>query len=88
MCTCSCTVGKNQVSFSVTIGNEELMHECFPEQLRMGTARMKYNREREEDKKRCVSMESKGGTKNEVPIFSRIGSGLSSPEVAAGRNSR
>ena len=71
MCTCSCTVGKNQVSFStlstwisysMTIGNEDLMHECFPKH--MGTARMKYDREREEDKKRCVSMKrSKAGTK-------------------------
>ena len=32
---------KNQVSFSMTIGNEELMQECFPKYLRMGTARMK-----------------------------------------------
>ena len=48
----------------MTIGNEELMHECFPKHLRMGTARMKYGREREEDKKRCVSMErSKAGMK-------------------------
>ena len=46
----------------MTIGNEELMHECFPKHLRMGTARMK-DREREKDK-RCVSMErSKAGTK-------------------------
>ena len=67
MCTCSCTVGKNEVSFSMTIGNEELMQECFPKHLRMGTARMKLDRQRE-DKKRCVSMErSKAGTKNEVP---------------------
>ena len=46
------------------------MHECFPKHLRMGTARMKYDREREEDKKRCVSMERsiyKACTKNEVP---------------------
>ena len=44
------------------------MHECFPKHLRMGTAIMKYDREREEDKKRYVSMErSKAGTKNEVP---------------------
>ena len=64
MCTCSCTVGKKQVSFSMTIANEELMHECFPKHLRMGTARMEKDREREEDKKRCVSMErSKAGTK-------------------------
>ena len=49
MCTCSSTVGKKQVSFSMTIGNEELMQECFPEHLRMGTARMKQDREREEE---------------------------------------
>ena len=30
-----------QVSFSMAIGNEELMHECFPKHWRMGTARMK-----------------------------------------------
>ena len=47
----------------MTIGNEELMQECFPKHLRTGTARMKQDREREEDK-RCVSMErSKAGTK-------------------------
>ena len=40
MSTCSCTVGKKQVSFSMTIENEELMQECFPKHLRMGTARM------------------------------------------------
>ena len=62
MCTCSCTVKKNQISFSMTIENEELMHECFPKHLCMGTARMKQDRE--EDKNRCVSMErSKAGTK-------------------------
>ena len=47
----------------MTIGNEELMHECFPKHLRMRTTRMKYDRKREEDK-RFVSMErSKAGMK-------------------------
>ena len=48
----------------MTIGNEELcMHECFPKQLRMGTARNEI-RQREDDKKRCVSTQrSKTGTK-------------------------
>ena len=32
----------------MTIGNEELLHECFPKHLRMGTARMKDDREQEE----------------------------------------
>ena len=41
MCTCSCTVGEKQVPFSMAILNVELMHECFPKHLRMGTARMK-----------------------------------------------
>ena len=40
MCTCSCTVRKKELSFSMTIGNEELMHTCFPKHLSMGTARM------------------------------------------------
>ena len=64
MCTCSCTVGKNQDSFNMTIGNKKLMHECFPKHLRMGTARMKLDRERED--KRCVSMEVKRARKNEI----------------------
>ena len=67
MCTCSCTVRKKEASFSMAIGNEELMLECFPKHLRMGTAKMKEDREREDDK-RCMSMErSKADTKNEVP---------------------
>ena len=32
MCTCSCTVGKKELSFSMPIGNEELMHTCAWEQ--------------------------------------------------------
>ena len=64
----------------MNIGNEELMHECFSKHLIMGTARMKYDRQREEDKKRWVSMERiKRARKNEVtrpklqlrPIFPR-----------------
>ena len=39
LCTCR-TVEKKEV-FSMIIGNEKLMHECFPKHLRMGTARMK-----------------------------------------------
>ena len=35
----------------MTIVNEELMHECFPKHLCMGTAIMK----REEVKMRCVA---------------------------------
>ena len=30
LCTCSCTVGKKHIPFSIAIGNVELMNECFP----------------------------------------------------------
>ena len=43
----------------------ELMHECFPKHSRMGTARMKYDKETEESKKSGVSMQS--SKKKEVP---------------------
>ena len=33
----------------MAIGNVELMHECFPKHLRMGTVRMKYDKETEEE---------------------------------------
>ena len=32
---------KEEVPFSMAIGNWELIHECFPKHSRMGTARMK-----------------------------------------------
>ena len=41
LCTCSCTDRKKQVPFSMAIGNEELVHKCFPKHSLMGTARMK-----------------------------------------------
>ena len=38
----SCTKKrKEEVPFSMAIGNGELMHKCFPKHSRMGTARMK-----------------------------------------------
>ena len=52
----------------MAIGNGELMHECFPKHLRMGTARIKYDKETNEGgKKRDVSMKNrKAGTKKYV----------------------
>ena len=49
----------------MAIVNVELMQECLPKHSRMGTARMKYDTEtNEEGKKRGVSMErSKAGMK-------------------------
>ena len=56
------------VPLSMAIGNGELMQECFPKHLRMGTTRMKYDKETDEEgKKRSVSMESRAKTKKFVP---------------------
>ena len=50
---------KNTVPFSMAIGNEELMHACFPKHSSIRTARMKQDKEID-----AVSMESsKAGTK-------------------------
>ena len=43
---------KKQVPFSMAIENEELMHECFPKHRRMGTARMKLDKETDEEGKK------------------------------------
>ena len=43
---------REQVPFSIAIGNGELMHECFPKYPRMGTARQKLDNEIEEEGKR------------------------------------
>ena len=59
----------------MAIGHGELMHECFPEHSRMGTARTKSDKETDDDgKKKGVSMErSKAGTNKISPY------GLSHP---------
>ena len=49
LCTCSFSVGIQQVPFSMAIGNEELMHECAPKHLRMGTARLKLSKATDEE---------------------------------------
>ena len=53
----------------MAIGNRELMQECFPEHSRMGTVRMKKDKETDEEgKQRGVSMErSKAGKKERSP---------------------
>ena len=65
---------KNKVPFSMAIGNWELIHECFPKHSRMGTARMKYDKETDkDDKKRGVSVErSKAGKKKKIPTAYHI----------------
>ena len=50
----------------MAIGNVELMHECSPEHLGMGTVRSDINKEtQEEGKQKRVQME--GHEKKEVP---------------------
>ena len=63
MCTCSCTIGKKQVPFSMAIGNAELMQECLLKHSRMGTARMKSDKEIEEGKREVRMERSKEDTK-------------------------
>ena len=36
----------------MAIRNETLVHECFPKHMRMGTARMKYDKETDKEGKR------------------------------------
>ena len=43
---------KIQVPFSTTIGNVELMQECFPKHLFMGTTRMKLGKDTEKNVRR------------------------------------
>ena len=50
----------------MAIGNEELMHECFPKHTRVGTARMKKDKETDEEgKKRDASMERSKASRKE-----------------------
>ena len=52
----------------MAIGNVELVRECFPKHSRMGTARLKQDKETYEESKRGVSMEiSKEDTKKRSP---------------------
>ena len=52
----------------MAIGNGELMQECFPKHSHMGTARMKSDKETDEEGKKGVSMErSKASTKERSP---------------------
>ena len=70
----SCTKErKEEVPFSMAIGNRELMHEYFPKHSPMRTARMREDNDTDEDgKKRGVSMENvKQTRKKEVPTAYR-----------------
>ena len=57
--------GEKKVPFSMAVANVEQTGECSPEHLNMGTARMKLDKETDEEgKKRRVNMErSTAGTK-------------------------
>ena len=50
----------------MAVENAELMHEFFLKHLRMGTARMKEDKETEEGKQKRVIMERSSYSKNEL----------------------
>ena len=56
MCTCSCTVGKKQVSFTMTIGNEEHAR-VFSQPLAHGKSK---NEIRQRKKRRKEEMREHG----------------------------
>ena len=68
----SISARREQVPFSMAIGNGELMHECFPKHPRMGTTREKLDNETEEEgKKRRINMERiTADTKERSPVQS------------------
>ena len=54
----------NKIKFSMTMRNGELVLECFLKHSRMGTARMKQDKEKEEEgKKRGASMKRSKASK-------------------------
>ena len=55
----------------MAIGNE-LLQECFPKQERMGTARMKQDKETEEGSKAWVYGKMKSGHKIISPVSAMI----------------
>ena len=66
---------RNQVPFSMALGNGELAHECFHKHFRKGTTRMKLDKETEEEgKKRGVNIwkDSRHGKKSSRPNYSHI----------------
>ena len=52
----------------MAIENEELMHECSPEHLRMGTARWKEDKETEEEGKNKSGKKYSGHEKSPVTL--------------------
>ena len=51
----------------MAIENAELMQECSPEHMHIGTVILKYDKETEEEgKQKRVKMKSKVGTKRDV----------------------
>ena len=68
----SISARREQVPFSMAIGNGELMHEFFPKHPRMGRARQKLDNETEEEsKKRRINVErSTADTKERSPVLS------------------
>ena len=67
----------------MAIGNVELMRECSPEYLRMGSVRLKWNKEiEEESKQKIVEMErSAAGTKYRSPVGLTVSRASRPPRV-------
>ena len=68
----SISARREQIPFSMAIGNGELMHECFPKPPRMGTAKYKLDNETEEEGKKIrINVErSTADTKERSPVSS------------------
>ena len=63
------------MTFRMAIGNGELMHECFRKHSRMGTARMKEDKETDKDGQKIgASME-----RSKTGMTERSSDGLSLP---------
>ena len=68
-------------------GNDERMNECFPELLRMGTARMKHDKDTEEEgNKRRVYVESTAGMKKRIADGLTAARAYRPPGIAIRRN--
>ena len=86
----SISARREQVPFSMAIGNGELMHECFPKHPRMGVwenTRQLDNETEEEGKKRRINVErSSADTKERSSVSHLVES--SRPSLTTNSQSR
>ena len=73
MCTCSWTVGKKKVPFTIAKENVELVQECLPKHLSMGTARMKQDKATEDSMRREARLWTEAKrTQKKIKKFRRL----------------